>query len=452
MPLADGLRAERDRLSLLQVRAWTARGIWAAMDQGLFAISNFLIHVMLARTLSTSDYGAFVASYAMLIAVAVIHGGLLTDPMVVFGADRYGPWLADYVRLVRRYHKAVTAMAVLVLATIAAIVAFCGYSSIAIAIAGMALALPFILLSWLARRACYTVARADWAAMTSFLYCATVVGGLFVLHRAGMVSGFAAQTLMAAAGAVAAWPAFFMIGRLPTQPMPAAMAIQARADHWAYGRWYSGAQMLSWLTGYGWYLIVPVWGGLEASAALRALLNLLLPIQHVDVAMNSLLVPSFVRTRSNVARFWWVVRASCVLFALEGLAYGTMLLMFGGPLMTLLYDGRYVADPRVLALAASLPLFGSVTSVLTAALDANGHPQVVFRGRLVAAAVVGLLGLWMTAAWGVAGAVAGMVCAALAQGTVLALAVWQLYKRTTTTGEAASIAGFPIPGSINSSR
>ena len=45
------LGINEDPRSRLQVRAWTARGVWAALDQGLFAISNFLVNVMLARTL-----------------------------------------------------------------------------------------------------------------------------------------------------------------------------------------------------------------------------------------------------------------------------------------------------------------------------------------------------------------------------------------------------------------
>jgi O-antigen/teichoic acid export membrane protein len=451
MRIADRVRADVDRISRLQVRAWAARGMWAALDQGLFAVSNFLVNVMLARALSAADYGAFVASYAMLIAAAVIHGGLLTDPMIVFGAERYAPWFADYMRLLRRHHQVVTGVAALVLAAIAGAVGWWGYPTVAAATIGMAVALPFVLLSWLARRACYARGRADWAAMTSAFYCAIVVGGVFVLNETAALSAFSAQMLMAAAGLIAALPALALLGRAPTQRMPSSMVAQVRADHWAYGRWYSGSQALNWLTGYGWYLLVPVWGGLEASASLRALLNLLLPIMHVDVAMNGLFVPAFVRARNNGERFWWVLRASCFLFALEAVVYGVALLLFGGSVMTWLYDGRYVADPRVLALAACLPLLGSVPSVLAAALEAHGQPQAVFRGKLAAVAAMGVAGFWMISAWGVTGAVAGMVCAAIAQGTMLAWAVWGLHERTRG-GTANAMAALPVVQQINPSR
>ena len=52
---------------------WTTRGFWAIVDQALFALSNLLINVLLARWLSPREYGAFVTAYVVLVLVSVAH-------------------------------------------------------------------------------------------------------------------------------------------------------------------------------------------------------------------------------------------------------------------------------------------------------------------------------------------------------------------------------------------
>ena len=50
---------------------WTTRGFWAIVDQALFAVSNLIINVLLARWLSPREYGAFVTAYVVLLLVSV---------------------------------------------------------------------------------------------------------------------------------------------------------------------------------------------------------------------------------------------------------------------------------------------------------------------------------------------------------------------------------------------
>ena len=69
---------------------WTTRGFWAIVDQALFAVSNLIINVLLARWLSPREYGAFVTAYVVLILVSVAHAGLLIEPMMVLGPSRFG--------------------------------------------------------------------------------------------------------------------------------------------------------------------------------------------------------------------------------------------------------------------------------------------------------------------------------------------------------------------------
>src|SRR5439155_722855 len=76
---------------------WVGRGSWAIADQGLFAGTNFLLNVMLARWLSPGEYGAFAVGLAAVFFVGTFHSALLTEPMLVFGPGKYADRAGAYV-------------------------------------------------------------------------------------------------------------------------------------------------------------------------------------------------------------------------------------------------------------------------------------------------------------------------------------------------------------------
>ena len=57
--------------------------------------------------------------------------------------------------------------------------------------------------------------------------------------------------------------------------------------------------MINWVHGYIYYLILPIWGGLAATGALKAIMNLVMPILQSDGALVTLLMPEFVRRRRD---------------------------------------------------------------------------------------------------------------------------------------------------------
>lgn len=52
---------------LVSVFGWARKGFWAVLDQGLFAGSNFLVSVLLARWLEPASYGAFSVAYSVFL-------------------------------------------------------------------------------------------------------------------------------------------------------------------------------------------------------------------------------------------------------------------------------------------------------------------------------------------------------------------------------------------------
>ena len=60
-----------------QNRILIGRGAWAVTDQGLYALSNALLNILLARWLAPAEYGAFAVAYSALLLIGVFHASRL---------------------------------------------------------------------------------------------------------------------------------------------------------------------------------------------------------------------------------------------------------------------------------------------------------------------------------------------------------------------------------------
>src|SRR4051794_33143169 len=134
---------------------WGFKAGFAVLDQGLFALSNFIINVVMARWLAPQDYGAFTLAYSVFIVLGTVHTALLADPLIVFGAGKYKDHFAAYHRSVIGAHWRLAAAASLLLGAAGVLLLTFGQREIGLALLAAAAASPFILLLWLMRRSCY---------------------------------------------------------------------------------------------------------------------------------------------------------------------------------------------------------------------------------------------------------------------------------------------------------
>ena len=393
---------------------WADRGAWAVVDQGLFASSNFVLNLLLARWLAPAEYGAFALAFAVFLLLSGLHFAFLSDPMLVFGASRFASAPQDYLRTLLRGHWAFTGVQSLLLAALGGVLLLAGAGRAGRAFVAIAAASPFVLLGWLLRRACYVRLETSWAAVGGALYAAIMVPGVYLVYRAGSLGVGSALAVTGAASLVAsAWLALHLGVRLDGGGGTAASAragqggeverAAVRRAHWEYGRWAAGSSALLWTTWGVSTLVVPAWGGLAAAGTLKALANTILPISHAQASVAAVLVPALVEAR-RTGSFGRVLRRAVALFALACAAYWLALGALHRPLVHALYGGRYDASSHLLWIFGAIPLAGGLGDVLGSAVRALERPDVLFRAHLVAAALALTVGVWCVAAWGVAGA------------------------------------------------
>jgi Polysaccharide biosynthesis C-terminal domain len=422
-PLQRWLGAGMQRQSMANgsqgVGRWLGKGFWAVMDQGLFASANFVLNVLLTRWLTPQDYGVFTVAFAVFLFFGTAHTALLIEPMLILGPGRYMGRLPEYLDVLLYGNFGLAALGSLSLLLGGLGFRFAGLNAFSSALLGFAPAAPFILFLWLMRQACYVRFEPHLAALGGVLYMALTLASVYTLHLCEWLSAVSALGVMGFSSlAAGAWIAT----RLPINWPPLVskgLCREVLQDHWGYGRWAAAGHALTWIPGNVYYLLLPAWGGLEASAVFKALMNLIMPILHANTALSALLVPTLVRARRD-GGFGRLVCLALALLTLGSALYLVLLGLFHHQLVTWLYRGQYREYADLLWLLGFSLLITGAVNVLGAVLRALERPDRVFWAYLWTTGVALTLGFGFIAAWGVVGAAVGYLLSTAAK----ALAMW----------------------------
>lgn len=408
--------------------AWGAKGSLALSDQALFAGAQFALNVLLARWFAPAEYGAFAVAYSIFLLVSAVHSSLLIEPMLIFGSGRYKETRRSYLAMVLRGHWLVSILASVVLLAAGLLVGRFSSQSVGYALCALSVALPFVLLAWLTRRAFYIESQPGRAAAGGAVFFCALLGFACGLRAANLLTP---ATAILAMGLAASLGAGLHLVWLRPQCSGKREKLAPRAvalEHWNYGRWVLAAVFPSWTLLNLYYLVLPIWFGLEEAGALKAIMNLVLPAIHALIAFNVLTIPLMVRhhgqgsfrlVRQTVGRLTGI-------FTAGGVAYFALVVFFRVPIIHLLYGGNYSDYSGLPVLLVGLvPVLMAFSVAVGGALRSFERPDLMFWANVAASAVALVFGLWLAANWDIVGAAAGY----LAAYAVYAGALWFFYRR-----------------------
>jgi O-antigen/teichoic acid export membrane protein len=414
---------------------WVGKGSLAILDQGLFAGSNFLLNVLLARWLEPADYGAFALAYSVFLLLGVFHNAIFTEPMLVFGPGKYRERFPEYLGILLRGHCALMLPGAALLAAAAFLLGWLYSPEVERAFLALAIAGPFILLLWLLRRAFYVRLNPGWAAGGGAVYLLILLASILTLHTAGRLTPATGFLAMAAASLITCL--ILLVLLRPTLAADSSAIRAVAADHWRYGRWSLATAGIGWLPSNVYYVLLPNWFGLEGAGAFRALMNLAMPVLHSIGALSGILLPVLVRNRKKSGSHGMAktMKSFLALFVAGSALY---LILFWGlrsQLFQLLYGGKYQEYTFLPVLLVGLLPFGSsLVAVLGCALRALERPEWIFWCYVGSGAVTLLLGIPLAAHVGVSGGLLGLLFSYL---VTAALMLW-FYRK--------SPGGQPAPG------
>jgi O-antigen/teichoic acid export membrane protein len=396
------------------IRKWAAKGGLAIIDYGLISGSNFLLGILLARWLTPREYGAYALAFSFFILAGFLYQSLLLEPLSVFSGAVFSDNIRGYLKTTLSIHWGLSLLMCAVLAIAAAVTATLGHSLVlAVALAGMTIATPFILMHGLARRSFYLKLSPGPAAFASIFYCALVTGGVYVVYRLGRLSSFNAFLIMGLAALVSC---LVMVVQLNARLEPATGRLRLSTTwgkHWEYGRWALATCVVGWIPNYIYIPLVSSFSGMAAAGELRALMNLAAPVLQTYAALSMLFLPYAARVQSqNGQRAAAALnRRLAILFVAGSVAYWWVLIPLKGPLFHFLYNGKYMES------AYLIPLFALETTIWSASLGpaillrAMESPRSLFVANGAASAVAVLVGIPVTRHFGLPGVIWSMISA-----------------------------------------
>jgi O-antigen/teichoic acid export membrane protein len=412
------------------LRHWGRQSAISLLDQGLTSAASFGLNVFLARWMAAEDYGAFAVAFAGCLFVSGFHNVLLLEPLSVMGPSKYAAQLGEYFRAQIAIHFILVGfLSAAMLLTGVLLSRAALRSSLPNAVVGSSLALPFLLLLWLARRMCYVAQRPAVAVLGSATHLCLLAGGMFLLHHFIQVSAFASFLLVGCGSAIAACLVLLRLGLRKhgeaTEPGMSWTALLRQ--NWGYGRWLTLTTLLSWVSMQVQVFTTASLLGLTSAGALRAMQLPSLAISQVISATTLLMLPSLARElgQGSVARLHRKAVLTSFFLTTVGVFFVAFLFLFSAQFEQLLYGSRYKAFAWLIPVLGLAPVFLGFCSSFSYALRALGKSQYELLAYVLSALTAAISSAVLLPRWGLQGAVASIVMTT----AVLAVSIFVFYKR-----------------------
>ncbi len=417
---------------------WAMKGGLAILDQGVFTGSNFVISILLARWLSPEQYGSYAVAFAIFLFILTFYQALLLEPMLVFGGSVYRNCLRGYLKALLLLHLSLSVGIVLLLGVSAgAAFRLEPTSSLPSALVGVAFAAPSILLFWLVKRTFYLKLSPAPSAGAAVLYCILTMGGLAFVYKHGLLSVFSALMLMGIGSLVASASLliYLKVRLSSSQDAPSVLDIGGR--HWRYGRWALGANAMMWVPINLFYPLLSRFSGMAQAGELKALMNFASPMLQTCAALSSLMLPYSARVleQRGGAGVNVILKRMTLLCVACAIPYWVVLLAFKGPAFRMLYSGRYTEVIYLLPIVALVSIFGSAFFGPSVVLRSLESPRLVFAAVSVSSCIAVAVGIPLTRAMGIKGAVWSM---ALSEALAFVMAVVLLRRKARQSAEAGA--------------
>jgi len=409
---------------------WTRAGRvgLSVADQGFTLGVMFLLNVTLARTQTKEEYGIFALSYSIFTFLSGLHNAAILEAYTIHGSGRYHGQFDEYARLVRHAN---TGLCIGLTATLAAVWGMLHWTKPQLAsqtMLAMALTCGILLMASFVRRTFYIRRRPDLAARFSAISFFSCIVLLLVFLRFRALSGFYAFMIAASAWCIAA---LAVAGKWRTQTPKKGFEEtepQLWAEHWKYSRWVFVTALVFQLTGQAYYWLAAAFLSMKDVGELRAMYNLVTPVDQIFAAMILLILPimSFRFASRRMAGLTPLWRTYCLLTLLVTSGYAVFMNVFGKRLLHLLYRGKFDDLTPVLGILAFLPVVMGVGNTVNAALKASEKPQAVFSAYVTSGAATFVLGLPLILHSGIRGAVYGMLGSAAIYTATLCVVFFSL--------------------------
>lgn len=406
-----------------EVRIWGIRSAASLIDQAFTSGVGLAASILLARWMSPAAYGAFAVAFAAYLFLTVFHNALLLEPTSVIGPARHSQELVPYFRAQLRVHG-ILVWPLTGMALIAAAMFWrtAPASPLSGALAGGGLALPLLLLLWLARRMCYVLQEPSIAVIGSAVYFGLSLTALIALHFANRVTPANSFLALGVTSLLGAGVIFRQagLGRSPAKAQPAVSWRQVLLENWRYGRWLvCSALFYAVATSTPTFFVAGALS-LDSAGALRAMQIPSLVMTQIIASIGLLVLPelSYDFGSGRLAALRRKAIFVGIGLGVTALLFTLLLALTDASIEHILFGGKYAHFAPMIALLALIPVANGFGTGYSMALRACQKPHYDLISNAVAAVVSIVSTVVLVRRFGVFGAAIGLVLSFAAMNAV----------------------------------
>lgn len=400
------------------LKRWGTGSALSVIDQGLLSICNFAINIHLSRILIPKEYGIFAIIFSIYLLLLNFNQSLILEPLSIVGMTRYKEKLSIYFEKVLGL-QFILSFAVSIIFFIVSLLLFFFNSELFYPILSLIITGPFICAFFLLRRFCYLLFKPQIALIGTFCYTLILTGCYSWLYTSDNISIFNVFIVFGLSSFIAAIILSWSVFKVREKNKSTVNVKIIVYKHWRLGKWLLGSSLVGWISSSIYYPLVAVFSGLEATAALKAIDNLLLPMQQVITALSLVIIPK-VANQFNGSNIY--LRE--VAIKLTGFFSGFVILylltiyLFKDIFIRFLYG----ADSTYLQFLWLLPLIGSILIARAVAdlgigvsLRIIERFDILFKTSVANSLVTVTFGIFLIWKYGILGAGVGIAVGSILQ-------------------------------------
>jgi O-antigen/teichoic acid export membrane protein len=433
-PAAVAPKSHAQRASLARLREWGTRSGTALLDQACFSGANFLLYVLLARWLTPPEYGVFALVFSVYLFLLGLHTGLIQDPLSVLGHVAYGGNLRGYGSRVLRVHFLLSVILAAPAAAAGAWLVWGSHDPLAhpmgVAFLSLAFSLPFLLLLWLARRMAYLHLAPHHAAIHSAVYAVLLLAGMGAMKATRHVSTALAFGVMAGASGVAG---LHLLGKLGALQRSNGDLVDVMRRHFEYGKWLAAIAVFAWLARDAYIVLAAGLIGPTQAGALRAVSNLVTPLEQAQTALVVMLLPWFSSLCSRGLDERMRRRALQVTVALAALSlvYLGTLWPAASRILDIAYKDKYHEFAWMVPWLILLQVLRALQAGPLLYLMAKQKTRQIFYAGAASGAMT-VVGAMLVRWWSLRGVVCGVLLSGVASVFLISVFYWRSVRSDET--------------------
>lgn len=395
-------------------------------DQAFISGAGFVLHIALARWLVPSEYGIFAIVFSFFLFLSGFQNALILEPMSVLASTHNHEELKDYIihSIWLHFFLSIGLSILLLLSGFGVLLV---HSPMGKPFIGLAFAAPLILLFWLLRRACYLDGRPYLAMHGSLFYSLLLFAELWAIQEFEAVSPLTAILALGLSSATASIVLICLLGiNLKTLLRGCSRSALASlfSKHWRYGKWVVGSSFVHWAGTAGYVPLIGSLVGFAEAGALRAIQNLILPLQQILAGLANLWLPLNAKLVIEQGKQSLKANLDKMIIGTLTLSvfYLIIIVVFSKPIITLLYGpSRYDQLQWLNYYLALFAIIGVIAQGLSLALKALQRPDCVFYSQVGTAIITATIGSFLVWAFGLVGAAIGLNLSALMGVSILVI-------------------------------